>query len=81
MSFLLDMLASLAATVVRNLLEIPLIWLGDTVWWTATLGKHRPQWDLPHHRLGGTCVLLAEIRFWIGAITAVLIGLGVRALL
>ena len=80
-SFLIELLLAIAAAIVRYLLEIPLIWLGESVWWMVTLGKHAPQWDRHRWPRDGRCVLLSEISFWIGALTAVLIGLGVRALL
>ncbi len=78
MTVLLEILCSLLGAILRVLIEVPFVWLGEVVRWAVTLGRHQPQWDCHTSERGGTFALLYEISFWIGAVTATLIGLAVK---
>lgn len=78
MSIILEMLGAILLAFIRIAIEVPIIWLGEIVRWAITLGRHKPAWDCHLSKHGGAFVLLSEISFWIGAVTASGIGLVIK---
>lgn len=73
MSIILEMLGAILLALIRIV-----IWLGEIVQWAITLGRHKPAWDCHLSKHGGAFVLLSEISFWIGAVTAAVTGLIIK---
>ncbi len=78
MSIILEILGAILLAFIRIAIEVPIIWLGEIVRWAITLGRHKPAWDCHLSKHGGAFVLLSEISFWIGAVTAAVTGLIIK---
>jgi hypothetical protein len=78
MSIILEMLGAILLALIRSAIEVPFIWLGEIVRWAITLGRYKPVWDCHLRKHGGAFVLISEISFWIGAVTAAGIGLLIK---
>jgi hypothetical protein len=80
MGIIIEILGTTLLAFIRSVIEVPFIWLGEIVRWAITLGRHKPAWDCHLSKHGGAFVLLSEISFWIGAVTAAGIGLIIKYL-
>jgi hypothetical protein len=79
MSVILEVIANAFLLVIRYLLEIPIIWIGEITLWCITLGARKPRWDCHIADGGGDYVFLSEASFWIGVATVCVIGLAIKA--
>lgn len=79
MSLLFEIVGRILLGVIHVMVEVPLIWLGEIVWWAVTLGRHQPRWDCYTEEYGGDGVLLSRISFGIGAVSVAALGLCVKA--
>ena len=61
-----DILEEIAKFLFRSVFEILFTWTGEIVLFLATLGKHKPQWDLYTKESPSRFVIFSEISLWIG---------------
>jgi hypothetical protein len=80
MNVIFNILCELLISFIHIAIETPFVWLGEIVRWGVTLGRHKPRWDCYTEEYGGAFVLLSEISFWIGVVTAAAFGLGLKFL-
>jgi hypothetical protein len=61
-----DILEEIAKFLFRFVFEILFSWTGEIVLYLATLGKHKPRWDLYAKESSSRFVIFSEISLWIG---------------
>jgi len=74
MNLVLEVLANTLVFLLRIIVEIPVMWVGEITLFLVTLGRHKPRWDVYTAEGGGDFAFLSERSFWIGAATICCIG-------
>jgi len=78
MSFIFEIIGDILISLLRFVVEIPVIWIGEIILFLMTLGKHKPRWDVYIHDGGGDFVFLSEMSFWIGIVALCGIGIAIK---
>ena len=61
-------MAAVAEAIFEILFGVVFGWTGEIILFLATLGKHRPRWDLYTSESPSRFVIFSEISTWIGFI-------------
>lgn len=70
---------AIVMSVIQALIEVPIIWVGESVLFLITFGRHKPRWDF-YNSGGGDFAFLSEMSFWIGAIAICGVGATIKAM-
>ncbi len=55
-----------AKFIIRLFFSVIFAWTGEVVLFVATLGRHKPRWDLYANKSPGRFMIFSEISLWIG---------------
>lgn len=75
---MLTILAEMVLSMLRYLVEIPLIWIGEIVRFLVSFGRHEPRWDAYVESSGSDFAFFYNLSLWIGIFTVCGIGGAVK---
>jgi len=81
MDIIFSVIADVVLGLLRFLIEIPLVWIGELTLFLFSFGRHKPRWDMYSRDGGGRFAFFSEMSLWVGIIAVCGIGGTIKMLL